>query len=38
MIIKKGRAIVDIEKLNHLVLLDFYPLPLQSEIIANILE
>ena len=33
---KKGRAIVDIRKLNNLVLPDSYPLPLQSEIIANV--
>ena len=33
---KKGRAVVDICKLNDLVLPNSYPLPLQSEIIANI--
>ena len=33
---KKGRAVVDIRKLNNLVLLDSYPLLLQSEIIANV--
>lgn len=33
---RKGRAVIDIQKLNNLVLPDFYPLPLQSEIIANI--
>ena len=33
---KKGYAVVDIRKLNDLVLLDSYPLPLQSEIIANV--
>lgn len=33
---KKGRAVVDICKLNNLVLLDSYPLPLGSEIIANV--
>ena len=33
---KKGRADVDIYKLNNLVLPDSYPLPLQSEIIANV--
>ena len=33
---KKGCAVVDIRKLNDLVLPDFYPLPLQSEIIANV--
>lgn len=27
---------VDIQKLNELVLLDSYPLPLQSEIITNV--
>ena len=32
---RKGRAVVDIRRLNELVLPDFYPLPLQSEIIAN---
>lgn len=32
----KYRAVVDIRKLNDLVLLDSYLLPLQSEIIANI--
>ena len=31
---KKGRAVVDIRKLNEMVLPDSYPLPLQSEIIA----
>lgn len=33
---RKGRAVVDIRKLNNLVLPDSYPLLLQSEIIANI--
>ena len=33
---KKGRAVVDMRKLNDLVLPDSYPLPLQSEIIANV--
>lgn len=33
---KKGRAVVDIRKLNKLVLPDSYPLPLQSEIIGNV--
>lgn len=33
---KKGRAVVDIRKLNEMVLSDSYPLPLQSEIIANV--
>ncbi len=33
---RKRRAVVDIHKLNELVLLDSYPLPLQSEIIANV--
>lgn len=33
---RKGRAVVDIQKLNKMVLPDFYPLLLQSEIIANI--
>ena len=35
---KKGQAIVDIRKLNNLVIFDAYPLPLQSKIIANIQE
>ena len=33
---KNGRAVVDIRKLNNMVLPDSYPLPLQSEIIANV--
>ena len=33
---KKGRAVVDIRKLNDLVIPDAYPLPFQSEIIANV--
>lgn len=33
---KKGCAVMDIRKLNHLVLPDSYPLPLQSEIITNV--
>ena len=33
---KKGRAVVDIRKLKEMVLPDSYPLPLQSEIIANV--
>ncbi len=33
---RKGRAVVNIRKLNELVLPDSYPLPLQSEIIANV--
>ena len=33
---RKGRAVVDIWKLNEMVLPDSYLLPLQSEIIANI--
>ena len=33
---RKGRAVVDIQKLNDIVLPDFHPLPLQSEIIANV--
>ena len=33
---RKGRAVVDIHRLNKLVLLDSYPLPLQSKIIANV--
>ena len=33
---KKGRAVIDIQKLNDLVLPDSYPLSLQSEIIANV--
>ncbi len=33
---RKGRTVIDIRKLNDLVLPDSYPLPLQSEIIANV--
>ena len=33
---RKGRVVLDIRKLNDMVLLDSYPLPLQSEIIANV--
>lgn len=33
---RKGRAVVDIRKLNQIIPPDLYPLPLQSEIIANI--
>ena len=33
---RKGRAVVDIRKLNDLVLPDSYHLPLQSKIIANV--
>ncbi len=33
---RKGRTVVDIRKLNNLVFPDSYPLPLQSEIIANV--
>ena len=33
---KKGRAVVDIRKLNDLVIPDAYPLPFRSEIIANV--
>lgn len=33
---RKRHAVVDIRKLNDLMLPDFYPLPLQSEIIANV--
>ncbi len=33
---RKGRVVVDIWKLNDLVLPDFYLFPLQSEIIANV--
>lgn len=33
---RKGRVVVDIRKLNEMVLPDLYPLPLQSEIIANV--
>ena len=35
---RKGRAVVDIQKLNDMVLPDSYSLPLQSEIIANLQE
>ena len=33
---RKSRAVVNIQKLNDMVLSDSYPLPLQSEIIANV--
>lgn len=33
---KKGRAVIDIRKLNEMVFPDSYLLPLQSEIIANV--
>ncbi len=33
---RKGCIVVDIQKLNDLVLLDSYPLPLQLEKIANV--
>ena len=33
---KKGQAVVDIRRLNDLVIPDTYPLPLQSDIIATI--
>lgn len=33
---KKGCAMVDICKLNNLVISDTYPLPLQSDIIASV--
>ena len=33
---RKNRAVINIQKLNNMVLLDSYPLPLQSEIIANV--
>lgn len=33
---RKGRAVVDIRKLNDLVISEAYPLPLQSDIIASI--
>ena len=35
---RKGCAVMDIRKLNDLVLPNSYPLPLQSEIIANVQE
>ena len=35
---RKSRAVIDIRKLNDLVLSDSYPLSLQSEIIANVQE
>ena len=31
---RKGRVVVDLRPLNHMALLDAYPLPLQSDIIA----
>lgn len=33
---KKRRAVIEIQKFNHLVLPNFYFLSLQSEIIANV--
>lgn len=33
---KKGQAVVDIWKLNNLIILDAYLLPLQLEIVTNI--
>ena len=33
---KKERAVVNIRKLNNLVIPDAYPLPLQSDIIASV--
>lgn len=33
---KKSCAVMDIHKLNDLVLLDSYPLPLQLEILVNV--
>ena len=33
---RKGRVMVDIRKLNDLVIPDAYPLPLQSDIIASV--
>lgn len=33
---RKSRAVVDIQKLNNMVFSNSYPLPFQSEIIANI--
>lgn len=33
---KKDRVVVDIQKLNKMILFDFYSLPLQLEIIENV--
>lgn len=33
---KKGQAVIDIRRLNELVVPDAYPLPLQANIIANV--
>ena len=33
---KKDRAIIDIRRINNLVIPDTYPLPLQSDIIATV--
>lgn len=33
---KKGRIVVDIKKLNKLIILDSYPLPLQTDIITSV--
>lgn len=33
---KKGRAVVNIRKLNNLIISNAYPLPLQLEIISNV--
>ena len=33
---RKGRAVVNMQKLNDMVLPNSYPLPLQSKIIANV--
>lgn len=35
---RKGRAVVDIRGLNDLIIPDVYPIPLQTNIIANLLE
>ena len=35
---RKSRVVIDIRKLNEMMLPDSYPLPLQLEIIANVQE
>jgi hypothetical protein len=37
MLIRKGRAVIDICGLNRAAITDTYPIPLQSDIISDIL-
>ena len=37
MPVRKGRAVIDIRGLNRAVITDTYPIPLQSDIISDIL-